>query len=213
LKKDKRPNSPGCLITFEGIDGCGKTTQIGMLADYFVSINIKYRVFREPGGTYVGELIRSILEDSSISNMHAYTEAALFAAARSQLVHSEVKTALNLGDVVLLDRYIDSSLAYQGYARGLGFECVLELNRHAVDDVIPDLTLLIDIDPEDALKRITHVNDRIEELGIEFQHKVRNGYIKIASMYPERIRIIEGSRSPQEIFKDIKMIADALFLR
>jgi dTMP kinase len=212
LKKNDRPNSPGYLITFEGTDGCGKTTQVEMLVEYLVSFNMRHAVFREPGGTMVGEQIRQILEDSNIYDMCAGTEAALFAAARSQLVHQEVKTALRLGLVVLLDRYIDSSLAYQGYARGLGFGRVLELNRLAIDDVWPDLTFLIDMDPEVAMNRLSSIADRIEKLGIEFQHKVRDGYIKVAEMYPDRIRVLDGTRTPQEIFKDIKMLVDALIV-
>lgn len=184
-----------------------------MLAEYLASLNMRRVVFREPGGTRVGEQIRQVLEDPNISNMCASTEAALFAAARSQLVRQEVKTALRLGLVVLLDRYIDSSLAYQGYARGLGFERVLELNRLAIDDVWPDLTLLIDLEPEVAMNRLSNIADRIEKLGIEFQHKVRDGYIKLAEMYPDRIRILDGTRAPQEIFKDIKILVDALVLR
>ena len=213
MKKNNRPNSPGYLITFEGTDGCGKTTQVEMLAEYLASLNMRRAVFREPGGTQVGEQIRQVLEDPNISNMCASTEAALFAAARSQLVRQEVKIALRLGLVVLLDRYIDSSLAYQGYARGLGFERVLELNRLAIDDVWPDLTLLIDLEPKVAMNRLSNIADRIEKLGIEFQHKVRDGYIKLAEMYPDRIRILDGTRAPQEIFKDIKMLVDALVLR
>lgn len=184
-----------------------------MLAEYLASLSMRYAVFREPGGTQVGERIRDILADPNIVNMCASTESALFAAARSQLVCQEVKTALRLGLVVLLDRYIDSSLAYQGYARGLGFERVLELNRLAIDDIWPDLTLLIDLEPDAATKRLSNITDRIEELGIQFQHKVRNGYIELAKRYPNRIVILDGSREPQEIFEDIKMLVDALILR
>ena len=212
MKKENRPNSPGYLITFEGIDGCGKTTQVELLAEYLASLDMRYVVFREPGSTRIGERIRQILADPNIADMCSSTEAALFAAARSQLICQEVKAALRFELVVILDRYIDSSLAYQGYARGLGLERVLELNRLAIDEVWPDLSLLIDLEPEVAMNRFSNIADRIERLGIQFQHKVRYGYNKLAQMYPDRIKVLDGSREPQEIFKDIKMLVDELIL-
>lgn len=194
----------GCFITFEGIDGCGKSTQIGLLTGYLEEKGIDYLLLREPGGTVIGENIRNILLDKKNTGMTDMTELLLFEAARAQIVAEVIRPAVESGKAVICDRFFDSTAAYQGYAKNMGSEVVKTLNQLATGGFEPDITFLLDITPEQALERRTArgEEDRIEKLGMEFQRKVRDGYLTIASE-SSRIVKIDGARTPEETFSEI----------
>ncbi len=188
------------LISFEGIDGSGKSTQASKLRDFLLSEGLKAELLREPGGTQVGERIRHLLFEEE---MHPITELLLFEAARSELVRRKIKPLLSEGKVVILDRFVDSTLAYQGYGRGLELSLVRELNGIATDGLVPHLTFLIDTDVRTALSRKQDKN-RFEDLN--FILKVREGFLKIAEQERERIFLINGNLPPSAVFKEIKKI-------
>ena len=194
----------GYLITFEGIDGSGKTTQADLLHKRLLSSGRTAHIFREPGGTSIGENIRSILLDTSFSEMSPHTELFLYLAARSQITAELIKPALDRSEDVILDRYIDSTTAYQGYARGLGIEEMIRLNLIATNGLMPDITFIIDCEPELALKRINTEPDRLESEGIAFMRMVREGFIKLRDYDRERIIICDGNRSINEIEKEVR---------
>lgn len=198
----------GLFITFEGIDGCGKTTQFQKVTEFLKDSGTEFIVVREPGGTEIGEKIRNILLDKKNSGMHPVTELFLYEAARAQIVSEKIEPALQNGISVLCDRFYDSTYAYQGYARKLGADMVDGLNAIAAGETKPDMTFLLDISCEEALRRrgIRGEEDRLEALGIEFQRQVREGYLELASKYPERIRLIDASDTPENIFEKIKQI-------
>jgi dTMP kinase len=189
------------LITFEGVDGCGKSTQILMLKDYFDKKNLKCSVFREPGGTAIGEKIREILLDSQNSKMDPKTEFLLFAASRAQLVYEKIKPALESGEFVILDRYIDSSVAYQGFGRGLGKKVVIFINEFATQLVYPDVTFYLEIDEKTFEIRRKEKRDRIELENIDFIKKVMQGYSEIASS--KRFVKIDARSDQNQIFRAI----------
>lgn len=189
------------FITFEGIDGSGKTTQAELLAQALREEGRTVVATREPGGTHLGEQIRDLLLAGS--HVAPWAEAALFAAARAQLVDEVIVPALQSGGDVVCDRYLDSSLAYQGIARGLGVEHVLELNLRATRGVLPDRTFLVLVDPEVAAAR-TRTADRIEREGLEFQRDVDRAYRELAELFPNRITALDGSRSAEEIAKEVR---------
>ncbi|WP_456400939.1 dTMP kinase [Mesoaciditoga sp.] len=188
------------LITFEGIDGCGKTTQIKKLSDYLKNKKVNFSVFREPGGTNIGEKIRKILLDSSNNNMDEKTEFLLYVASRSQLVKEQVKPRLEVGEYVILDRYIDSSVAYQGFGRGLGKRIVTLINEFATDMIYPDLTFYLEIDKETFEKRM-RIKDRLEAEGWEFMKKVIEGYNSLKGA--KRFILIDGREPEDKIFRRI----------
>lgn len=193
----------GMLISFEGIDGSGKTTMVKMVSDWLREQGYAVTNIREPGGTSVSEKIRSILidPDNEISDT---SEVLLFMAARAQVTEKIVKPALSRGDIVVADRYIDSSVAYQGHARGLGYERVEELNRIATDNTIPSVTFYLLIPTEVAKERMGDVGlDRVERLGVGFQKKVAKGYDKICLLNPKRFVKIDSNRQIEEIFAEI----------
>ncbi len=197
----------GHFITFEGIDRSGKSTQVEMLAEAFGSRAV---CVREPGGTPLGESIRHILKDSD-TPVGPRAEALLFAAARAELVETVIKPALAEGMIVIADRYIDSSLAYQGVARGLGLTAIADLNDWAAAGLLPDLTILIEVDPERARARGAEEADRFEDEGVEFQHKVAAAYDEIADEDDHRVTRISGDKPPGEVATDIlDAIGDAL---
>ena len=191
----------GLFITFEGIDGCGKSTQIALTESYCKSKGRETLIIREPGGTTVGEKIRTILLDKKNDSMFPMAELLLYEAARAQIVEEKIVPALEAGMVVICDRFFDSTAAYQGYARGLGPELIDELNNIATSGRSPDITFYLDLSPEQALKRRIgrgEEEDRLEALGLSFQEKVRDGYLKWAEGR-DRIKIIDASVSPEEI--------------
>jgi len=196
----------GKFITFEGGDGCGKSTQIRLAADYLAGEGYDLLLTREPGGTLIGEKIRAILLDPENAEMADMTEMLLYAAARAQITRDVIGPALAAGKLVICDRWADSSIAYQGAARGLG-EAVSVVNAYAAGELFtPDATVLLDLDPGEALARSagTEGRDRIETLGEEYQKKVRAAYLKLAAEEPERIRVIDAGGSPEEVHARVK---------
>jgi dTMP kinase len=194
----------GLFVTFEGIDRSGKTTQAGLLVDALGEDAVGVR---EPGGTPAGEQLRAVLKDPNIP-VSPETEALLFAAARSQLVSDVVLPALESGKVVVSDRFLDSSLAYQGGARGLGIEDVERVNHFATRGLKPDLTFLLDLSPADAAAR-TGESDRFEDEGTELQAAVAAAYERLVRADPERWRRIDATRSPQEVHADVLAAVEA----
>jgi dTMP kinase len=192
----------GYFISFEGIDRSGKSTQAAVLAE---ELGDRALHVREPGGTHFSERVRGILKDPEIP-MTPRAEALLFAAARADLVSTVIKPALAEGRVVIADRFIDSSLAYQGAVRGLGIDAIAQLNRWAAKDLMPNVTLLIEIDPAVARERGAEEHDRFEDEGAEFQRKVADAYDEIATADPERIVRIDGARFPDEVAVDVRKI-------
>ncbi len=195
----------GKFITFEGCDGCGKSTQLRMLSEYLTAQNIPHIFTREPGGGKISEQIREILLSGKNSEMTDECEALLYAAARAQHLSDRVEPALAEGKLVICDRYVDSSLAYQAYARGLGVEFVGKINAFALERYLPDLTIFIDLTPEAAFKRKhgADENDRMELAGMEFHKRVYAGYKAIAKENPDRVVCVDGSKTPQGIFEDV----------
>jgi len=185
------------FVTFEGIDGSGKTTQAELLVDALRADGRNVVATREPGGTELGERVRALLLEHDVE-IAPWAEAALFAAARAQLVDEVVRPALAENADVVCDRYVDSSLAYQGIARGLGVDHVLELNLQATR-LLPERTFLVVLDAEAAALRAAGEADRIEREGIEFQATVGRAYEKLAEMFPERITKLDGSRPAAEL--------------
>ena len=188
-------------MTFEGIDGSGKSTQARLLAEALAADGRDVVATREPGGTELGERIRELILGGL--EVSPWAEAALFAAARAQLVEQVIAPALARGADVVCDRYIDSSLAYQGIARGLGLERVLELNQHAIGGILPDRTYLLLIDPKESARRLGEPGDRIEREDDEFRRRVDAAYRELAATFPQRITTIDGTRPPAEIGREI----------
>jgi dTMP kinase len=203
VPKLKRPPAAGLFIAFEGVEGAGKGTQIRLAKEYLESRGIDVLVTREPGGTVVGEKLRELLLDHETGHVEARAEALLFAAARAQHVSSLIRPALGEGKVVICDRYIDSSLAYQGSARGLGEQDVLTLNVWATQGLFPDLTILLHLEPETGLLRSTEEPDRIEMEGGEFHGRVADAYLKIAEEHPERFVVIDADDTPEKVHEQV----------
>ena len=200
--------SDGLFITFEGIDGCGKSTQIAKLSEFIKENSGDLILVREPGGTAVGEKIRGVLLDKKNDGMDPVCELLLFEAARAQIVSEVIRPALAEGRIVISDRFFDSTFAYQGYARELGEDMVEMLNSTATSGLEPDITFLLDIDPKEALVRRGQrggETDRMEALGTSFQAKVRDGYLKLAAK-SDRVVRIDASRDRDVIFEEIRGI-------
>lgn len=194
----------GKFITFEGCDGSGKSTQLKMLSDYLSSNNIPHIFTREPGGGKISEAIREILLSGKNSEMTDECEALLYAASRVQHLHDRVQPALDKGELVVCDRYFDSSFAYQAYARGLGVDFIGKINAYAIEKYSPDLTIFIDLSPEEAFlrKHGADENDRLEQAGMSFHKKVYEGYRELARTHA-RIVTVDGRQTPDEIFADV----------
>ena len=198
------------FITFEGGEGCGKSTVLRLIDERLRKEGYETVVTREPGGTPIAEQIRNVILDKSNTAMDPRTEALLYAASRRQHLAEKVWPALKEGKLVLCDRYLDSSLAYQGGARNLGIENVLNVNRFATEDTYPDLTLLFDLDPELGLKRIAaNASREVNRLDLEkldFHTMVRETFHKIAAMFPDRFVIIDASKTLEEVVEDVYQV-------
>jgi dTMP kinase len=189
--------SAGMFVTFEGVDGSGKSTQAGLTAAFLAEGGREVVATREPGGTPLGERIRELLLDGP--EMSAWAEASLFAAARAELAERVIRPALARGAVVVSDRYLDSSLAYQGAARGLGIDRVLDLNA-GVEDLLPDRTFVLLVDEATAASRLgRRTEDRIEREGAAFREAVQEGFRAVAARFPERIVLLDGGDSRDSI--------------
>ena len=194
--------SKGMFITFEGGDGCGKTTQIKLLDKYLREKGYDTLLTREPGSVGLGEKIREILlnYDGEVSSV---CESFLFLADRAQNVDCIIKPALEAGKIVICDRHTDSSVAYQGYGRGLDIDRINMLNNIATSGLKPDLTIVLDVDVETSQSRVGAEKDRMESAGIEFFERVRKGYIEIAKQEPERVKVVDSTQSIEDIHKQI----------
>jgi len=188
-------------VTFEGVDGSGKSTQAELLRDGLAADGREVVLTREPGGTDVGERVRELVLNGP--DMTPWAEAALFAAARAELVATVIRPALDRGADVIADRYVDSSLAYQGIARGVGVDHVLELNLHVVQHLMPDVTVLLLLDPSDAGRRVAEP-DRLESEGVDFHRRVDAAYRELAERFPERIVAFDGGRPAEELSEVIR---------
>ena len=197
----------GKFVTVEGCEGSGKSTQLRMLAEYLTSIGADFIMTREPGGSEISEAIRAIILNGKYTKMCDECEALLYAAARVQHLREVVAPALENGKLVICDRFVDSSFAYQGYARGLGEGYIAEINRIALESFCPDLTLFLDISPRDAFIRKSGADagDRIESMGIEFHEKVYTGYKELLKKHP-RICAVECGGSKFQTAENIKNI-------
>jgi dTMP kinase len=190
------------FVTFEGLDGSGKSTQVELLRALLEESGREVVATREPGGTQLGEKIRELLLGGT--EISPWAEAALFAAARAELVAEVIRPALDRGADVVCDRYLDSSLAYQGIARGLGVDRVLALNMDAIRGLLPDVTFLLLIDPAEAAHRSGEASDRIEREGGEFLREVDKAYRELGSLFASRIVTLDGSRPVDEIAKEVR---------
>jgi dTMP kinase len=209
----------GVMICLEGIDGCGKSTQMRLLRAALLrrGCRVGYagapgRTLREPGGTPLGESVRRRLLHHR-AEMQPWAEALLYAAARAQLAHDVLAPSLAAGWVVLIDRYVDSSLAYQGHARDLGIDEVLSLNMLATGGLLPDVSIVIAVDPAKAAARRRGAPDRIEAEGIAFQQRVAEGYGLLAERFPDRIAVVDGARPRHEVAADVERAAAAVLER
>jgi len=200
----------GLLITLEGGEGCGKSTQAVNIKNWLMSHGYPVLFAIEPGETAIGEVIRELVLSKKNTEMDIVSEVFLYMAARAQLTKEMIQPALAKGEAVLLDRHIDSSMAYQGYARGLGFELVNQLNQIATRGRKPDITFYFDLDPIIGLKRKNLASkgnmDRLESESLIFHQKVREGYLKLAEMEKDRIKIIDASQNPAQVWNQIELI-------
>lgn len=196
------------FVTFEGVDWSGKSTQAGLLAGWLAEQGRSVVATREPGGTPLAEAVREVVLHGH--DMTPWAEAALYAAARADHVEHAIRPALERGDDVVCDRYIDSSVAYQGFARGLGEDRVLELNLMVTRGLLPERTFVVFLDADDAIARGSGEPDRIEREGAGFMRKVDEGFRVLAARFPERIVSLDGARSPDEIAEEVREHVRAL---
>ena len=201
------------MITFEGIDGSGKSTQARLLQEYLEKHHYPLVFVREPGGVEIAESIRQILLDGRNLSMHPRTELLLFLSARSELVDKVIAPALKSGKIVISDRYSDSTFAYQINGRGLPPKEVQNLNRFAAAGIKPDLTFLVDLDVKTAHQRLIQSKDRMESAEITFHKRVRQGFLEIAKGEPKRVKVLDGSLSQEEIWRDVLQLTLNLIIR
>ena len=197
----------GLFITFEGADGCGKTTQMKLLAEYLKNNGKNVVLTREPGSKGLGEKVREILLNYE-GRVSDRCESFLFLADRAQNIDIIVNPAVDEGKIVLCDRHIDSTVAYQGYGRGLDIDRIKMLNNIATNGRKPDLTIVFDIDVETSMQRVGKNKDRMESAGIEFHNRVREGYLKIAKEEPERIKVVNSIQTVNDVFEEVKKIVN-----
>ena len=197
----------GLFITFEGVDGCGKTTQMNLLADFLRNKGFDVIITREPGAKGLGEKIREILlhYDGEVSSK---AESFLFLADRAQHIDIVVNPAVEQGKIVLCDRHTDSTIAYQGYGRNVDIEKLKYLNNLATGDRKPDLTFVFDIDIETSMSRVGKEKDRMESAGTEFFNRVRTGYLDIAKQEPNRVKVINSTKSISEISEEVVSVVE-----
>ncbi len=202
-------NKKGLFITFEGADGCGKTTQINLLKEYLENKNYEIITTLEPGGSDIGKKLRQILlhHDGFVSPR---AEMFMYLADRAQHIDTVIKNNVEKNKIVLCDRHIDSTVAYQGYGRGEDIEQINLLNEIATGGYKPDLTFVFDVDSEIAQKRVGNVKDRLESEGLEFHRKIRQGYLELAKKYPNRIKVINSNKTIEEVFEQVKKIIDEI---
>ncbi len=193
----------GMFITFEGIDGCGKSTQIDLVYKYLTGLGYRAITLREPGSTPVAERIRDILLDRR-AHITDITELLLYEAARAEITHKEIVPALESGTFVLCDRFYDSTTAYQGYGRKLDIAMVRRLHRVAAGRISPDLTLLFDVDLKTAMKRRGKKVDRLESQSRAFFERVRKGFLEIARKERKRVRVIDAAQAVEQVFEDVR---------
>lgn len=201
----------GVFITFEGGDGSGKSTQVAKLAETLRQRGHTVVATREPGGTPIAEKIRRVLLDPANHEMGDRTEALLFAAGRAEHVHHLIRPALERGEIVISDRFMDSSIVYQGMGRGLGASDVMGLNMWATDNLAPDLTIVLDVESNLGLDRIG-IKDRIEQASIEMHQKVRQGFLQLADRDPDRYLVIGAEQGIDDIAVQVLERVDALLL-
>jgi len=209
---------PGKFIVLEGVDGAGKSTQAYLLSKYLSAKKRRVLPVREPGGTELGERIREILLDPGEDKMTAQCEMLLYMASRAQLVGELIRPSLEDGYVVVSERFLFSSVAYQGYAGGLPIENILRIGEFAVSGIEPDLTIILDIDPDAAMRRdkgpviVPEAGqyDRIEKKGVEFQKKVRAGFLELAGQHPDKIRVVDAARPPKTVHEDIARLVSGV---
>ena len=195
----------GLFITFEGADGSGKTTQLNKVKEYLTENGYDVVVTREPGALEIGQKIRNILlhHDGIVADR---CEMFLFLADRAQHVETLIKPAIEKGKIVLCDRHTDSTIAYQGYGRGQDIQLLKELNKIAVNNIIPDMTLLFDVSTKTSQERVGKEQDRMESAGIEFFERVRDGYLELQKEMPDRIKIVDANKTIDEVFEDTKKL-------
>jgi dTMP kinase len=204
----------GVLITFEGVEGSGKSTQAEKLAEHLLGLGLAVELSREPGGTPIGEQVREILLDPENRAMDGWTELFLYLASRNQHVMERLLPALRAGKVVVLDRYAESSVAYQGAGREIGAQPVTRLNRLATRTLRPDLTVLVDVPVRVGQERKSGGElDRLESERIEFHERVREGYLKLARRAPKRVRVVDGRRPQDELAAEIREMVRELLVR
>lgn len=199
----------GLFITFEGNDGSGKSSAIQEVYEELIKENYDVILTREPGGSKIAEKIRTIILDTDNLGMDSKTEALLYAASRREHLMKKIIPALNEGKIILSDRYLDSSLVYQGIARGIGVEEIYNLNKFAIDDYLPDLTIMLAVHPEIGMERIKNNRngfDRLELEKLDFHNMVYNGYKQVAELYPNRIVMIDGEKPKEEVLQETKKV-------
>ena len=200
----------GKFITLEGSEGSGKSTQAALVIEYLKSKKVPVVLLREPGGVKISESIRKLLLDVNSSGMGDECETLLYMAARAQMVKEILTPQLKSGKVIVCDRFLDSTIAYQGYGNGIDVKIIEQLGLFATKGLVPDLTILFDINPQKGLSRAGDKKDRIESRSLEYHHRVRNGYLELSKQYPARIKVIKVDADKDEIFKRVKLHMDAL---
>jgi len=194
----------GLFITFEGSEGSGKSTQIALIETELKKKGLDVLLIREPGGVKISELIRKVLLDVKNTEMNNECEVLLYMAARAQLVGEVIRPALACGKVVLCDRFLDSTIVYQGYGHGMDLKTIRDIGAFSTQKVRPDMTLLFDIETEEGLRRAGQNKDRIEQRSLDYHKRVRSGYLQLAKEDPGRFRVIRVDRGKEEIFQEVK---------
>jgi len=202
----------GKFITFEGSEGCGKSTQSKLLCEYLQAKGCKVTYLREPGATKISEKIRDVLLDAKNDGMSVSCEMLLYMAARAQIVEEIIKPALAKGEIVICDRYLDSTLAYQGYGLGVDIKLIKDVGKFATQGIMPDLTILLDVPVKKGLGYRVHSKDRIEQRSLAYHNKVRQGYFRLARLEPKRIKIVKVDKDKCVTQSKIRQLADRYVL-